>query len=112
LLGFLGPPLLVPPEDDVGFLPACDNAEPAALFAAVLVRPSLSTFDALVAADGEVTLVLPFCESALPAADFEAAPVDGLFKTPLADFAALPLVDLVAIRACSDTDDFYCCQTD
>ena len=38
------------------FFFAWDNADPAALFDAALVRPSRNTFDAAVAAFAEVTL--------------------------------------------------------
>ena len=67
----------------------CDSADPAALFDAALVRPSLRTFDALVAAPDDVTFLgAPTCESALPAAVFEFFPVEPFNKTCDALWAA------------------------
>ena len=67
----------------------CDRAEPAALFDAALVRPSLRTFDALDAALRDVTFFgAPTCERALPAATFEFLPVEPFDKTSDALWAA------------------------
>ena len=52
------------------------KVDPAALFAAALVRPSRSTVDAAVAAFAEVTFAGATWASALPALDFEFEPVD------------------------------------
>lgn len=58
---------------DLACLPTCDKALPAADLALLLARSSLRTFDAAVAAFGEVDLLGEFlCDRALPAADFEA----------------------------------------
>lgn len=74
----------------------CDNADPAALFDAALVRPSRSTFDALDAAPDEVTLLgAATCESALPAAVFEFLPVEPFAKTCDALWAAFGPVTLL-----------------
>jgi len=72
------------------FLGPCfwDSALPAADFAALLLRPSLKTFDALDAAFFEVTLEVLLCDSADPAADFDAFPVDLLLRVPEAFVAA------------------------
>jgi hypothetical protein len=78
-------------------VPDCDSADPAALFDAVLVRPSRNTLEAAVAAFGDVTFLFPVWESALPAAVFDAAPVEGLFSTFDAAAAAFGLVAFVAI---------------
>jgi hypothetical protein len=57
------------------------------------VRPSLSTFDAALAAFGEVCFLGAFVwDKALPAADFEAFPVDLLVNVFDAFFAAFGLV--------------------
>ncbi len=61
------------------------------------MRPSRKTFDAVVAAFFDVTFVGLTCESALPAAVLDDLLVDPLDKTVDAFFAALRLVDLVAI---------------
>jgi hypothetical protein len=87
---FLGPPLLVP--DFVW-----DRADPAALFDEALVRPSRNTFEAAVAAFGEVIFEFPFCANALPAAALDLVPVDGLDNTLEAAVAALGLVFFVTI---------------
>jgi hypothetical protein len=79
------------------FFFACDNAEPAALLEAALVRPSCRTFEAAVAAFAEVTLLLPVWDNVLPAADFEAVPVEELDRTLLAFLAAAVPVTLVAM---------------
>lgn len=55
----------------------------------MLVRPSLNVFDAAVAAFGDVCFFGAFVwDKALPAADFEAFPVDLLVRV----FEALPAV--------------------
>jgi len=66
---------------------------PAALFDALLVRPSRRTFDAaLAAADEVLSLGALLWVRALPAAFLEFAPVDELFNTFAALFATLGLV--------------------
>jgi hypothetical protein len=61
----------------------------------LLVRPSRSTSDAAAAAFFDVFLAgAPVCESALPAADFDLAPVDLLLKVLEAAFAAFAPVVL------------------
>jgi hypothetical protein len=83
-----------PANRDYFFLdfPACDSALAAADFEAALVRPSLITLDAALAAFGEVIFAGALvCESALPAVrDF--APVDLLVSVFDAFDAALPPV--------------------
>jgi hypothetical protein len=79
------------------FLPfdgRCESALAAADFDAALVRPSLSTFDAALAALAEVVFFgAPAWESALPAAFFEVAPVDLLMSVfDAADADLLPVV--------------------
>ena len=55
------------------------SAEPAADLESLLVRPSLKVLDAAFAAAADVSLLGALrWESALPAADFDAFPVDGL----------------------------------
>lgn len=76
---------------------ACERADPAALLDAVLVLPSRSTCEAFVAAECDVTLEFPAWDSALPAADLDALPVEGLDKVLLALFAVVGLVDLLGI---------------
>lgn len=67
-----------------------DNALPAADFEVLLVRPSLTTFDAECAADFEVVLFgAPVCESALPADVFDLSPVESSVKVLDALDAAL-----------------------
>jgi hypothetical protein len=76
----------------------CDNADPAALFDAALVRPSLRTFDALDAALGDVIFLgAPTCERALPAAVFEFLPVEPFARTCDALWAAFGPVTLLFI---------------
>ena len=74
----------------------CDSALPAADFDALLVRPSLSVFDAAVAA----VLLVCFddvlaCESALAAAVFDVIPIDPEVNVFDAFDAALLLVTLL-----------------
>lgn len=74
------------------------SAEAAADLVAALERPSRSAFEAAVAAVAEVTLDDDdACESALPAADLEVAPVDLLPRTADALVAARGLVTLEAM---------------
>lgn len=90
-------------QDYVRFLFAsarCASAEPAALFAATLVRPSLSTFEAAVAALAEVTFFADAtCDNALPAAVLDACPVALLSRTVDALFDALLPVVFVAMTS-------------
>ena len=65
----------------------CDIALPAADFAFVLLRPSLSTADAFAAAFFEVTFEVLLWESAEPAADLDFFPVD-LFVSVFEAFEA------------------------
>lgn len=78
-------------------LTRCASADPAALLEAALVRPSRKTADALVAAFDEVTLGGATCDNVLPAADFDAFPVQLLERTEEEFFAALLLVIFVVI---------------
>lgn len=73
------------------------SADPAALLEAALVRPSRKTADAAVAAFADVALGGATCDNALPAADFDAFPVELLERTVEELFAALLPVILVAI---------------
>lgn len=57
-----------------------ERALPAADFAALLLRPSRKTLDAVDAAFFEVTLEVLLCDKADPAADLEAFPVDGFLR--------------------------------
>jgi hypothetical protein len=77
----------------------CESALPAADFDALLVRPSLSVFDAAVAASLDVDFDGAFvCERALPAADFDFALVDLLERVSEAlEAAVLPVTLLPAI---------------
>jgi len=75
----------------------CASAEPAALFDALLVRPSRNTVDAAEAALAEVTLLGDTCASALPALALEFLPVDVLVKTVEARVATFGLVTLLTI---------------
>lgn len=71
----------------------CVKAEPAAVFARLLVLPVRSVFDAAVAALPDVTLAGAFlCDSADPAADFAVLLVDLLRSTFDAALAARLLV--------------------
>lgn len=62
------------------------------------MRPSLNTADAALAALGEVTLGGTTCDKALPAAVFDARPVEPLDRTEEEFFAALPPVTFVPIN--------------
>ncbi len=74
----------------------CDSALPAADFEALLVLPSLSVFDAAVAARAEVVFLGALvCASALAAAVFDALPVDLLVNVFDAFDAALDPVTLL-----------------
>jgi hypothetical protein len=73
------------------------SADPAALLAAALVRPSRKTADAAVAAFADVALGGATCDNALPAADFDVFPVELLERTEEEFFAALLPVIFVAI---------------
>lgn len=79
------------------FFFACARAEPAADLDAELVRPSLRTAEAAVAAFAEVTFDGATCASELPAALFDALPVDPLERTVDDLVATLGLVTFVAI---------------
>jgi hypothetical protein len=71
----------------------CASALPAADFPALPVRPSLSTFDAMLATLGEVLFLgASTCDKALPAAAFVFAPVLGDVKTFDAALAAFAWV--------------------
>jgi hypothetical protein len=73
------------------------SADPAALLEAALVRPSRKTADAAVAAFADVALGGATCDNALPAADFDAFPVELLERTEEELFATLLPVIFVAI---------------
>ena len=73
------------------------RAEPAADFEAKLVLPSRRTADAAVAALAEVTFGGKTCESELPAALFEALPVEELERTTDDLLATRELVTFVAM---------------
>ena len=75
----------------------CANADAAALFEAVLVRPSRITAEAAVAAFAEVVFVGTTWDSALPAAAFDAAPVDELERTAEDFCAAFTPVTLITM---------------
>jgi hypothetical protein len=76
----------------------CERALPAADLEFALVRPSLSVFDAAVAALLDVASVEELrCVSALPAADFDDLLVDALDRVLEAFEAAALLVCLPAI---------------
>lgn len=75
----------------------CDRALPAADFDVLLVRPSRRTWDAALAAFGDVTFVVFRCDKALPAADLDALPVTPDFNVFEALEAALPDVFFPAI---------------
>jgi hypothetical protein len=95
---FLGPPLLVPgPEPD--FFAACASTEPAAAFAAWLVRPSRSTLDAVLAAFLELVLPGSTWDRALPPTVLDDLPVAVLRRTVDAFFATTALVLLVGFVA-------------
>lgn len=79
------------------FFFACARAEPAADLDAALVRPSLRTAEAAVAAFADVTFDGATCASELPAALFDALPVDPLERTVDDLVATLGLVTFVAI---------------
>lgn len=79
------------------FFFACASAEPAADLDAVLVRPSLNTAEAVLAAFGEVILDGATCDKALPAALFDGLPVDVLDKTEDDLLATLELVTFLVI---------------
>lgn len=61
------------------------------------MRPSRKTVDAAVAAFADVALGGATCDNALPAADFDAFPVELLERTEEELFAALLPVIFVAI---------------
>ena len=79
------------------FFFVCARAEPAADLEDALVRPSLRTWDAAVAAFAEVTFGGATCERELPAADFELWPVEALDRTRDDLVATLELVTFVAM---------------
>lgn len=80
------------------FFERCASAEAAAVLVAALDRPSRNAFEAAVAAVADVTLAGDdACDSALPAADLEVAPVELLPRTPEALVAARGLVTLEAM---------------
>ncbi len=89
---------MLPPKDYFFLTPCrCDNAEPAALLDAALVRPSCNTFEAAVAAFAEVTFEVCDWDNALPAAVFEFLPVEALSRTFDALWAAFAPVVLPAM---------------
>ncbi len=65
----------------------------------MLVRPSLRTLDAVLAAFFELTFPASTCERALPLTDFDDLPVELLFSTVDAFLATVTLVDLVDLVA-------------
>lgn len=74
------------------------SADAAAVFVAVLDRPSRSAFEAAVAAVADVVLLGDeVCDRALPAADLDVVPVDLLPRTLEALVAARGLVTLEAM---------------
>jgi len=76
---------------------ACDNALPAADLEVAEVRPSRNTFDAAVAAFGDVvSRPLLLCVNALPAAVLDALPVFDELRVFDAAVAAFGSVFLVA----------------
>jgi hypothetical protein len=71
----------------------CDKALPAALFEALVVRPSRKTWEAAFATGADVrSLGALLCVNALAAAFLEFLPDDGLSKTIAAVFATFGLV--------------------
>jgi hypothetical protein len=85
----------------------CAKADPAALLEAGLVRPSLNTADAALAALADVALGGTTCDKALPAADFDAFPVEPLESTEEELFAALLPVTFVTINFSLKTGQSY-----
>jgi hypothetical protein len=82
-------PCHAPARGQAFFRLACDKALPAAALDDALVRPSLSTSEAAVAASGDVCFPSAFrWASALPAADFDVSLVDLLRRVLLALEAA------------------------
>lgn len=79
------------------FFLVCASAEPAADFDAALVLPSRRTAEAAVAAFAKVAFGGETCDRELPAALFEALPVDALERTADALRATPELVTFVAI---------------
>ena len=83
------------------------RALPAADLEALLVRPSLNTFDAAFDAFGEVCFLGAFVwDRALPAADFEDFPVDLLFNVFEALLAVLLLVTFLFAIFFSSTKNY------
>lgn len=82
----------------------CANALAAAVFESLLVRPSLNTFEATVAALGDVTFADALvCDNALPPADFDFGAVLALVSVFDALEAAFGLVTFAFVMMYSFT---------